>query len=63
MTKRSGCYCKDALQLAGVKTICGETCPLFKDCPRLILEDAADAAIDKAVEGMMRIVNRRMVNG
>lgn len=48
-------YCKDALQLLNIKTVCGEDCPLFKDCPRLILEDATDSAIEQAIETMIKI--------
>ncbi len=48
-------YCKDALKLIGKKVICGENCPIIKNCPRIIMEDATDEAIDKAIEAMVKI--------
>lgn len=48
-------YCKDALKLLGLKVICGKDCPIVRKCPRLILEDATDAAIDKAMEAMIKL--------
>jgi len=52
-------YCKDALKLLGKKVVCGKNCPLFDRCPRLILEDASDEAIDKAIKAMMEITNEK----
>lgn len=51
-------YCPDALKLLNKKVVCGEDCPIFKRCPRLILEDATDAAIEKAIESMIKIRGR-----
>ncbi len=51
-------YCKDALQLLNIKTVCGDTCPIFKNCPRLILEDATDEAINEAVKEMIKITKK-----
>ena len=47
-------YCKDALNLLGKKIICGKACPILKNCPRLILEDASDMAIEKAIKAMFK---------
>ncbi len=33
-------YCPDALKLLNKKIVCGKDCPIYKKCPRLILEDA-----------------------
>jgi hypothetical protein len=59
MTKAK--YCKDALQLLGIKTVCGADCPLLKKCPRLILEDATDAAITEAMQTMIQITKAGVV--
>ena len=47
-------YCKDALKLLKRKVVCGRDCPIFGNCPRLIMEDATDIAIEKAIEAMIR---------
>lgn len=49
-------YCKDALRLMGVKVVCGKGCPIFENCPRLIIEDATDEAIDKAIIRLIEII-------
>ena len=49
-------YCGVALKLLGRKLVCGKDCPIFKRCPRLILEDASDEAVDKAISAMMEVV-------
>ncbi len=46
-------YCEDALKLLGKKVECGKKCPIFDNCPRLILEDMTEAAIEKAMEAML----------
>lgn len=52
-------YCKDALKLLKLKVFCGKQCPLYgvagELCPRLILEDATDTAINKAMERMIKL--------
>ncbi len=48
-------YCKDALKLLGEKVICGKDCPILKNCPRLILEDDTDIAIEKAIKALLKI--------
>ena len=52
-------YCKDAWKLLKIKVICGRVCPIYGDageeCPRLILEDATDIAIEKAIKAMMKV--------
>ena len=52
-------YCRDALKLLKKKVVCGLTCPIFGKCPRLILEDATDAAIDKAIQAMMGVISEK----
>lgn len=54
-------YCDDALKLSNIKIVCGKDCPLFKNCPRLILEDATDEAINEAIEVMIEIVKKGKV--
>jgi len=51
-------YCKDAFKLLRKKIICGKDCPIFEKCPRLILEDATDIAIERAISEMIEIVSR-----
>ena len=52
-------YCKDALKLLKRKVVCGKNCPIFLNCPRLILEDASDEAIDKAIKAMMEVMREK----
>ena len=52
-------YCKDALNLLGRKVICGKDCPILSNCPRLILEDANDEAIEKAIKAMIEAINEK----
>jgi len=47
-------YCKDALRLLKKKVICGKDCPILKNCPRLILEDAIDIVIEKVIEAIIK---------
>jgi len=49
-------YCEDAYKLYGIKTVCGKGCPLFGYCPRLILEDDTDKAIERAMGAMIKII-------
>ena len=49
-------YCKDALKLLNKKIICGKNCPILDRCPRLIMEDATDKAIEEAIKRMMEVV-------
>ena len=46
-------YCKDAQKLLKKKVVCGKGCPILKNCPRLIMEDATDIAIERAIEAMI----------
>lgn len=52
-------YCKDALKLLKVKVVCGQGCPLFDNCPRLIIEEATDMAIEKAILAMIGVMNEK----
>ena len=47
-------YCKDALKLLKIKTLC-VGCPLLDGCPRLILEDATDVGVNGAIKAMIQI--------
>lgn len=47
-------YCKDALELLNIKTLC-VGCPLLDGCPRLILEDATDAGVNGAIAALVKI--------
>lgn len=47
-------YCKDAWKLLGKKIVCGRDCPMVKNCPRSIMEDATDEGINRAIEAMIR---------
>ena len=50
-------YCPDAKKLLNINTVCGKDCPIFKKgCPRLMLEDATDKAIEKAMDAMIDIM-------
>jgi len=50
-------YCKDATKLLKIEVVCGKRCPIFNNCPRLILEDATDKAIEKAIKRMIEVIN------
>ena len=52
-------YCKIASDLLKAKIVCGKECPIYKDCPQLIMEDAMDKAIIKAMKAMLRSYNDR----
>ena len=55
-------YCKDALKLLKKKVICGKDCPILERCPRLIMEDATDLAIEKAIKAMLETINETTRN-
>tara|TARA_Y100000310_G_scaffold144390_1_gene143661 strand:- start:29086 stop:29295 length:210 start_codon:yes stop_codon:yes gene_type:complete len=50
-------YCDDARKLIGRMVAC-DKCPIVANCPRLILEDAADKAISKAIQAMIKAVKK-----
>ena len=60
-------YCKVALKLRGIKTICNKDCPLYNgDCPEIIMEDTLreawvkmDKSILEAVDAMLRSLNEK----
>lgn len=56
-------HCKDALRLLGIKVVCGKDCPITKNCPRLILEDATDMAIEQAITAMMEAMGEKREDG
>jgi len=37
-------YCKDALKKLKRKIVCSKDCPLYKNCPTIIISDAFDKA-------------------
>uniref|UniRef100_A0A6M3KCT6 Uncharacterized protein n=1 Tax=viral metagenome TaxID=1070528 RepID=A0A6M3KCT6_9ZZZZ len=47
-------YCKVAAKLLKINTVCGVACPIYENCPQLIMEDASDKAIEKAIEAILR---------
>ena len=53
--------CKDAKRWLSIDVICGKDCPVFANCPRLIMEDATDKAVGKAMEAMTAM--KENVNG
>ena len=44
--------CDFAGRLFGGEIICGKDCPIFGECPRIIMEDATGDTIDKAMDAM-----------
>jgi len=48
-------YCELATKLLKINIVCGKHCPIYKDCPQLILEDASDKMIKQAIEAMLRL--------
>ena len=48
-------FCKDALKLLNINVVCGNDCPIYTNCPRLILEDSVDMAIETAIKRMIEI--------
>jgi len=50
-------YCNDAKELLEIDTVC-EKCPIYKTCPRIILEDAIDKAINKAMKVMIKNIKK-----
>jgi len=47
-------YCKDAYKLFKIKILCGSDCPIYKKCPRIIIEDASDKVADKIMREFIR---------
>lgn len=63
-------YCKVALKLIGIETVCGRGCPIFNDCPRLIMENAglkidaiSNKAIERAIKAMTRSLDEKTKDG
>ena len=56
-------YCLDALKLLKRKVNCGDECPIINNCPRLILENASDNAIEKAIQAMIEAIKGGKSNG
>ena len=42
--------------------VCSAECPLTEDCPRLIMEDATDEAVEKALDAMIRLIKLHQTN-
>lgn len=53
-------YCKLARKLLKKEVVCGMDCPIYgvagEKCPKLIMEDASDIFIEKAIKAMMRVL-------
>uniref|UniRef100_A0A6H2A4L2 Uncharacterized protein n=1 Tax=viral metagenome TaxID=1070528 RepID=A0A6H2A4L2_9ZZZZ len=52
-------YCKDALDWLGIETTCGKSCPKYKNCPRILIEDSSDRLADKVMKIMIRSANEK----
>lgn len=50
-------FCKDAKRWLKIEVICGKDCPIVKKCPRLIMEDANDKAIEQAMLAMKEVID------
>jgi len=50
-------YCEIATRLLKINTVCGKDCPIYENCPQLIMEDASDKMIKQAIEAMLRSVS------
>jgi hypothetical protein len=48
-------YCDIATRLLKINTVCGVECPIYEDCPLLIMEDATDKAINQAIKRIIEI--------
>ncbi len=49
-------YCKDAYKLLKIKTICGQKCPLYGECPRLLMEDVSDKIVEESMKKLIGII-------
>ena len=59
-------YCRDAQKLLKIKVVCGKDCPIYPNCPRLILQNANDEADEinnKAIEEAIKAMIRSYTNG
>lgn len=64
-----GDYCKIASEIFNRYYVCGQKCPIYKNCPKLIMEDAnlevseiQDKATDKALRAMLKAVRNGRTN-
>ncbi len=46
-------YCKVAKAILKRNLVCGADCPLLKNCPCIIMEDAVDKAIEESLKAMI----------
>lgn len=47
-------FCKDAYKLFGIKILCGKDCPIYKKCPRIIIEDTSDKMANEIMKEFIR---------
>ena len=52
-------YCKDSYKLFKIKILCGKDCPIYKTCPWIVLEDAADKSARTIMREMIRRANEK----
>jgi len=52
-------YCEIATRLLKINTVCGKNCPIYENCPQLIMEDATDKAIEMAIKRMIEVLNEK----
>uniref|UniRef100_A0A6M3JIS0 Uncharacterized protein n=1 Tax=viral metagenome TaxID=1070528 RepID=A0A6M3JIS0_9ZZZZ len=52
-------YCEVATRLLKINTVCGKDCPIYENCPQLIMEDASDKMVKDAIEAMLRSINEK----
>ncbi len=43
------------LILGHSRVVCGVNCPIFVDCPRIILQDANDLGVEKALKSVLTL--------
>jgi hypothetical protein len=50
--------------LLGQDVVCGKSsCPIFDKCPRIMMEEATDAAVDRVIDTILEIVNENKRHG
>lgn len=49
-------FCGLAKKIIKEDIICSGDCPLIEKCPRLIMEDAIDKAVESAVTAMIGLI-------
>ncbi len=52
-------YCEDAQKLLKINVVCGGGCPIVKRCPRLILEDITDEAVERLIKILLETMSEK----